>query len=874
MSLNSPCRISYSRWRLQVFQQLFGVDACPAALPARFVQTRTAAGASQSRSYYNASARSQRAVERVSLIDDHCGFESGARTSPEHSNPQATTESRDVQTAAKLSKGRARSMNNPASVQREISYRSLNLKDGSGMRVRTCGSSESHTLRQDYQDNAPKTFTRSSTVKTSEPVRFAPLDQSPQDVDGLIAALDTMIVQQEVEINRISKALARGKIVRRIISADEPEEYLDFRVRWVTSATVPKASTYNPELDLPSPGGAVRGSNMQRAPGQLAVTNVDERESQKHEIEENSLNVRSKGAQSAEASSRRERARTGETNARAPDKSHSSTIAISPLERHIDRVRNRPVKPHPAGIQAEQKFRHNPWALMLAGSNRLCTASKIRTPYPLLDDFTFAAHPGEDGTYILPQRLADLTRFKAELTNNRLPDFKPPRETRGKVVRMLPDQVLQSQLLRKLTTYNSNKNTREAKLNAVAGRLLPAFWLDENNKRRTYEHASKGYWTALEAQGGSVDDHQQRQQSMDYSRLKWAGDIDERLLLIMRQRVLMALDAVGEMESRPDRKPQKTTLRLPEHEEGWRVEAEGSGLVVLPEEKEHQTSQEAIKMEFWNDMGDIEAEHAITGTGHRQGHRTDGRPPIALRPDEIETHEFSRADSKRTVLKSDSHECERKQDGLTVSASSASMEQAEHTPRLIHERYFDGPSRWLPGSIILDLDDPTISTKRDLYESASRTGANDATTIDHYLPPTITITIKNKPHLIPIFPVQALLQRPDLIALLDRIHLKHDALKPNFEPPRERSNESNVTNMSKDSDGDNKMILFKATGQKTHTLAAELWRLWRYTGGTRCLCTPQLGKGLSNAQHRELLGFLGLSGEEQNEEGEIERNAE
>lgn len=886
MSVNSPCRIPYSKWRLQVFQQLFSA-AVPLASP---VRTKTVSLVSRSRKYHNATTRNQQVAVRTAPNDDRTSFNPTTPSIPRSSNPRRASVKNDIPGVSQRDADYARSPRVSTSPHHETSPRTPYVKDQVGQQVGKRGNVDSHEAEPDDEDNTFLALMQSSNLETGKPVdsstapkSFAPINQSPLDVDGLIAALDQMITQQEADINRLDNALGRGKIVRRIVSADEPEEYLEFRVRWVSSAPSPEPPKYDPELELSSLGGTIISAKSRRAETfKQDVTTLKREQSagarkatgqlhpvttaRTHSIIEASPEVRSDHDQaigmkeSAEAVSEKKGVRAVDLNAGVPQTATPSPIAISPLERHIDRARNRLVKPHPAEVEAEQKFRHNPWALMLAGSVRLCAGSKLRVSHPLLDDFNFAVHTEDDGTFLLPQRLADLTLFKQEITNNRTTDFKPPRDTRGRVIRIIPDQLLVSQLSRRLTMCNNKKKIREAKPNAVAGRLLPAFWLDENTKRRTYENASKGYWAALEAQGGSKDEHQQRQQSIDYSRLKWVPDLDERLLLIMRQRVLIALDAIGEMESRSDRRMHRTTLQVPEHGGGRRLGAEGADLVVISEAKDDGISGEAVKMEMWNDMGDIESEDAITGVGNKQGCRKDGRPPIAVRPDEITMHEpvvsgsTTVAGSSHVQRDGASRERDQAQNDTTTSETNTSPEDIEPVRIPMHERYSDDPTRWLPGSIILDLNNPTQSPYRDLYESASRHTNAETTSIDHYLPPTATITINdNNPHQIPVFPIQALLQRPDLLTLLEQIHHKHPALHSDPAPQHDKPTNTNAPKHQ------NKLVLFKATGQKTHALALEIWRLWRYTGGARCLGTLQPGAGLSEAQMQRLVELCGVA---------------
>ncbi|KAK5944937.1 hypothetical protein PMZ80_002140 [Knufia obscura] len=502
------------------------------------------------------------------------------------------------------------------------------------------------------------------------------------------------------------------------------------------------------------------------------------------------------------------RSKKSEDNAAAqPQPDNWIDLPLSPVEKRARRVTR---KRQPTAAERE-KLANNPWAAMLAGSMRLDAASRTRLPAALLLDLSPVVNPVDKETYMTPAELADLEAFDRELKRGR------KSITPGEKIRILPYRVMLEELT---DTFIRAQTTRSKKGNIVK-RLFPGRWLERAQKIRAYQTASKEYWNLREKQGETNDDVFGRpEQPFDTSKLQWQPDLVGRTSNIMRQRVLLAFDDIFRKQDQLVDKQRKLF---------YTFEWSDLGLVLPTNDP---ARKEAITREFWNDMGDIESAHALTGTAERQGNQNDPRPPIAVQPSEIEQEPADR------------------------------QYRQEETQQGISKPDKDDPRVWVPGSIALHLGTPETALTALPYLNTSSTFSSDAvdmsqSELEHskYIPPMITL---EGTYRLPLFNLPALLG-PNFDTILSRIlhrHQQHIHIA-----------DVNPANL-------NHVIVIKSVSPGSRPLAHELWQLWRYLGGRDCLFDaakaprdqlrkvvqgkPRLPGGLSDRGWQHIHGLLGL----------------
>ena len=479
-------------------------------------------------------------------------------------------------------------------------------------------------------------------------------------------------------------------------------------------------------------------------------------------------------------------------------------LPISPLEKHMQKKKWKPKRQPTA--EEKEKLAGNPWAAMLAGSMRLDAATKARFPVALLMDVGHVENPEDNNIYILPDELADLEAFNQRLKNGqRSAAMKRsiPGDA-GEKIRILPYRLLLEELTDSFMGWDNAGHVGRTKKGAVSKRLYPGRWSEGSKKIAAYQKASEEYWDLREEQGEIDDDVFKRPEKVfDATKLQWRPDIAERIPSIMRQRVLLAMNHIGQKQNQPNDIKRKYfySFEWPE-----------AGSLTLVDEA---TSKRVPISEYWNDMGDIEAVDAITGTGKGQGNKSDPRPPIAVLPSEI-----------------------------NQDPGDAMSEQPNPRPELSNlntsgKRDKDDPTVWLPGSFILHIGPPRTSLSGLPYLNASLSVSStdnfDATdpAFEHskYIPPMITVAANPDTHTtyrLPVFNLPALLG-PKFARILSRVLERHKRhLGVDIDPLSPELKDLDGTNF-------NRVIIVKSVAPGSHFLAQELWQLWRYVGGRDCL---------------------------------------
>ena len=222
-----------------------------------------------------------------------------------------------------------------------------------------------------------------------------------------------------------------------------------------------------------------------------------------------------------------------ELSARRP----SHDLPQSPVIRRLQKEKKHKRIPT---IEELSALSNNPWASILASPVRFCQGTGVRLPSDLLVPWSFVTKRSTDTTYLMPATLADLTKLKSrddfkeesEISTNskgedpaRAPDIRAVRTTKlvGKT-NILPYQPL----TQKLTSLMVRKDNHATRFGAVQKIL--------NQRVKIAFSAAQHY----------AKDQEQRKR-LDLRSLQWQPDITSRMMDIMRERVLMALESLGSL---------------------------------------------------------------------------------------------------------------------------------------------------------------------------------------------------------------------------------------------------------------------------------------------------------------------------------------
>ena len=259
---------------------------------------------------------------------------------------------------------------------------------------------------------------------------------------------------------------------------------------------------------------------------------------------------------------------------------------------------------------AEQQLVHDPWARMLAEPIRLCRGSGIRLPISLLSDWRLTLHPTNGEVYLLPSQLADVEKMEKvsrrqemrwrrkmgltaaedehapleesdpldELASDAeeadeagtsglersAPETHPPASyqrlsttslhpgTMPAVRILLYDNLINLFSLTTLRQFRSRVNTTV--------RLLPRLWLDRFEQARHYDRNRE----AFEKLTGEKDTSPPTiEATLDLNKLQWQTDIGERLLSILRARIISAFKRIAMLNAQDKKRKLRHMSAIP-----------------------------------------------------------------------------------------------------------------------------------------------------------------------------------------------------------------------------------------------------------------------------------------------------------------------
>ena len=217
-----------------------------------------------------------------------------------------------------------------------------------------------------------------------------------------------------------------------------------------------------------------------------------------------------------------------QTDGAEPLKKASDMVLESPLVRRMRQKNNRPHKRRGSKIDDEQ-LQNNPWAQLLASPPRICNATAIRVPRRLIVPWTMLKNPKDEKIYLMPAQLADLDAYRDLLKSARADRVKIKVEQGYRVkIGILPFQPL----LRHLTSIflvedrpGGARRVTKQMMKLFSGLVAKAVIATKKQMQRT----------------GAT------QPSPDLG-LEWQQDIDKRVLSIMQQRVVMALENLVKLQ--------------------------------------------------------------------------------------------------------------------------------------------------------------------------------------------------------------------------------------------------------------------------------------------------------------------------------------
>jgi hypothetical protein len=277
----------------------------------------------------------------------------------------------------------------------------------------------------------------------------------------------------------------------------------------------------------------------------------------------------------------------------------STCLPVSPLVQALERKNTKklPIK------GGEEELADNPWAKMLASPMRLCSATGVRLPKDLLVPWGLVKNPATEEVYFMPTELAELDSLKDKrkiskpgaarrpTTAEESPsnqdadssasqvnaDAKSDKEKpevdlatshrqenliegdRGldggpvasqafktsslrpstSMVYILPFQPLLHHLTLRFTSLQKDMVTRRSKPNAINS-ILP--WRLKASVDRTNFYAEQ---RAKTGPSSAPKRAANASSPISFQHVKWKVDIDEVMLRVLRERVLAALEMLG-----------------------------------------------------------------------------------------------------------------------------------------------------------------------------------------------------------------------------------------------------------------------------------------------------------------------------------------
>lgn len=508
----------------------------------------------------------------------------------------------------------------------------------------------------------------------------------------------------------------------------------------------------------------------------------------------------------------------GDSMKTKPDAPHANDVyplPVSPLEKIINTKRavihkdnnHVRVKPdagrRPATKEENASLANNIWAELLASPLRLDVASRAHFPGSMLT--TFRQTKNDDQLYIVPADLADLDEYQSHASVGRKSKAIPVVKIEDRTItnRILPYRLSLDELTEDLMVYDTKEKTRRMRTRAMRGRFQFLRHEMRRQKIAAYDSASKEYWRLKEELGELDDDVFKKPGSgTSWEDANWLPDITDRVADIMRQRLLIAIHEFANVQkSLPANRKSFFTTDWPA---ASILDSSLFGPFSMLKNAEHT--------EHWNDMGDIEAPGAVDGGSKRQGNHEDPRPPIAVKPSEINDSPLS----------------------STIP---------------------NNPEVWLPGSFALHIGPPSTALKAlpfsEQIVTASSKERTDTPLQQHnkFIPPMLSV---DDLHL-PVFNVQAMLGEK-LSETLYKVLSTQPMLLPDGAQEYAHSELDYV-------------ILIKSNAKASFYVSQELWQLWRYLGGCDCLFAAvsqhqpagQVEVSATNDPHRPEIEYAGLS---------------
>ena len=269
----------------------------------------------------------------------------------------------------------------------------------------------------------------------------------------------------------------------------------------------------------------------------------------------------------------------------------STSLPVSPLVQALERKNTRKL---PLKGGEEQELANNPWAKMLASPMRLCSATGVRLPKDLLVPWGLVKNPATEEVYFMPTELAELDSLKdkrkiskpgaakrpttaEESLSNQDADARSDKEkfevdlatshrqenliegdcgldggragsqafkasslrSSTSMVYILPFLPLLHHLTLRFTSLQKDMVTRRSKPNAINS-ILPWRWKASVDRANFYaEQRAKTRPSSTLKQAANASS------PISFQHVKWEVDIDEVMLRILRERVLVALEMMG-----------------------------------------------------------------------------------------------------------------------------------------------------------------------------------------------------------------------------------------------------------------------------------------------------------------------------------------
>ncbi|EXJ63007.1 hypothetical protein A1O7_03451 [Cladophialophora yegresii CBS 114405] len=498
---------------------------------------------------------------------------------------------------------------------------------------------------------------------------------------------------------------------------------------------------------------------------------------------------------------------------------HGPSVSRSPVVRWVDKAkrRRREQKIHPS-YHHIRGLKNNPWAEILASPIRACQGSGARLPVDLLLDLAYVKSPQDEKVYLLPATLADLDALEAKMApelkaSQRHPPpvademeqgsredspqkddpAEPPPQANTPVGSQRPSQP-QSRLFLNHTflTHINDAVTQPVKKTfkdpsptgreSVPAEVVKLIHFQGREAFSTAQHYLQNKRRFVSGQSGTHDtpSADQEKDAFNLSKLQWQIGLPSRIVNIMRQRVLVALSALAESESAAKTQGLTETPRA---------------VIPLPFPKNGLLNGDELRPQW----STAEVNHSAT---------TEIANP---------TSKIRRVGSKSRAAEDTT---------ASEAISSTSTSHSEHAPssspsssappESTYQRL--GHPEWLPGSIFLHTGTSDFSTLISSSSSSSSSSSLPALPTDNPLiPPMLSVMDMHR------FPVFS----------LDRL-FSHGPVAPSAQHTDELNEllSRQIFQPAHTLGGSDHLLFVRSLQGPAKTVIEEVWRLWRYLGGT------------------------------------------